>query len=44
MIAHVDEIRQRIPTDTGQFEQNLCDAVGYSTFHIILSSGQFAME
>ena len=36
MIAHFDERRQRMPMDTGQFELNLCDAVGCSTFHIVV--------
>jgi hypothetical protein len=36
MIAHFDERRQHMPTDTGQFEHYLCDAVGFSTFHIVV--------
>jgi hypothetical protein len=36
MIAHFAERRQRMPMDTCQFEPNLCDAVGCSTFHIVV--------
>jgi hypothetical protein len=36
MLAQFDERRQHMQTDTGQFEHNLCDAVGCSIFHIVV--------
>ena len=36
MIAHFDERRPHMPTDTGQVEHNLCDTVGCSTFLIVV--------
>ena len=35
MIAHFNERRQRMPKDAGQYEHNLCETVGWSTFHIV---------